>query len=101
MPPEDARRAKPLEWSPRAWNAYSATLAFIAEDDPLAAQKVKERVERSLDPIAKYPSIGTPGVPSGVRRYPIPNTGHVINYRVTRQKIRIHAWYRARQRTPR
>lgn len=101
MPPGNISRAKPLEWSPRAWNAYAATLAFIAEDDPFAAQKVKDRVEKALAHIATYPGIGTPGVPSGVRRFPIPNTGHVINYRVTRRSIRIHAWYRARQRTPR
>ena len=101
MRPEDESRAKLLEWSPRAWNAYSATLAFIAEDDPFAAQKVKDRVERALEQIAAFPGIGTPALPRGVRRFAVPHTGHVINYRVTRQAIRIHAWYRARQKTSR
>jgi plasmid stabilization system protein ParE len=101
MPPGEGSRAKPLEWSPRAWNAYCATLAFIAEDDPFAAQKVKERVERALEQLAAFPGIGTPALPRGVRRFAIPRTGHVINYRMTRRAVRIHAWYRARQKTPR
>lgn len=98
MPPGPASRAKPLEWSPRAWDAYSATLARIADQDPFAAQLVKDRVERALQRISDFPYLGTPGLPRGLRRFPIPNTGHIINYRVMRHAIRIHTWYRARQR---
>jgi len=101
MPPGHPKRAKPLEWSPRAWDAYSATLTYIADEDPFAAQQVKDRVERALKQISEFPDLGTPAVPRGLRRYPIPNTGHVINYRVLRHSIRIHAWYRARKRDER
>ena len=97
MPPGHERRAKPLEWLPRAWSSYAATLAHIADEDRSAAQSVKDRVDRSLTQIAAFPDIGTPGLSRGARRFPIPNTGHVINYRVTRDSIRIVLWYRARQ----
>ena len=89
--------AKRLEWAPRALDAYLATLARIAEEDPFTAQQFVSRVERALATIQIYPSAGTPGTRRGERRYPIPNTGHVINYRVTRRAIRIQLWYRARQ----
>lgn len=56
-----------------------------------------ERVERSVAVILSQPAIGTPATRRGERRYPIPNTGHVINYRVTRNVVRIRLWYRARQ----
>ncbi len=98
MPPGPASRAKPLEWSPRAWDAYSATLAHIADQDPFAAQLVKDRVERALQQISEFPNLGTPGLPRGLRRFPIPNTGHVINYRAMRHAVRVQAWYRARQK---
>jgi plasmid stabilization system protein ParE len=101
MPPGHASRAKPLEWSPRAWDAYAATLTRIADEDPFAAQQVRDRVARALQQIAEFPDLGTPGLPRGLRRFPIPNTGHVINYRVMRDAIRIHAWYRARRREQR
>lgn len=88
---------KRLEWAPRALDAYIATLARIAEQDPFTARQFMERVERSLSLILSQPGIGTPATRRGERRYPIPNTGHVINYRVSRSAIRIRLWYRARQ----
>ncbi len=91
--------AKRLEWAPRALEAYLATLARIADEDPFTAQQFVERVERSLAVILSQPAIGTPAARRGERRYPIPNTGHVINYRVTRSAVRIQLWYRARQQS--
>ncbi len=89
--------AKRPEWAPRALDAYLATLTRIAEEDSFTARRFVERVERSLATIQSYPSVGTPATRRGERRYPIPNTGHVINYRVTGHTIRIQLWYRARQ----
>ena len=89
--------AKRLEWAPRALDAYFATLARIAEEDPYSAQQFVERVEHSIGLIRSHPSIGTPAMRRGERRYPIPNTGHVVNYRVSRERVRIQLWYRARQ----
>jgi plasmid stabilization system protein ParE len=91
--------AKQLEWAPRALEAYLATLARIADEDPFTAQRFVERVERSLAIILSQPAIGTPATRRGERRYPIPNTGHVINYRLTRNAVRIQLWYRARQQS--
>jgi len=36
----------------------------------------------------------------GVRRHPVPNTGHVIAYRMVKGELRILRWYRARQKVP-
>ena len=89
--------SKPLEWTRRASEAYHATLARVAEEDPLSARLVRERVERALSLIQSQPGLGTPALRRGERRYPVPNTGHVINCRVLRHAIRIVLWYRARQ----
>jgi len=93
----NATASKPLEWTRRASQAYQATLAHIAEEDPAAAELVSERVERALSLIQLQPGIGTPALRRGERRFPVPNTGHVINYRVLRHAIRIVLWYRARR----
>jgi plasmid stabilization system protein ParE len=92
-----AAASKPLEWTRRAFQAYHATLARVAEEDPLSARLVRERVERALSLIQSQPGIGTPALRRGERRFPVPNTGHVINYRVLRHAIRVVLWYRARQ----
>src|SRR5262245_30414702 len=89
--------ARRLEWRPRARSAYFSTLERIAEQDPFTARQFELRVEHALAIIQTYPRAGTPGARPGERRYPIPGTGHVLNYRVTRSTIRIHLWYRARQ----
>jgi len=89
--------AKRLEWAPRALDSYLATLAKIAAEDPLTAQQFDLRVAQALATIQAHPAIGTPATRRGARRYPVPNTGHVINYRLIRRAIRIQAWYRARQ----
>ncbi|OGA05909.1 MAG: hypothetical protein A3I00_07035 [Betaproteobacteria bacterium RIFCSPLOWO2_02_FULL_64_12] len=58
--------AKRLEWAPRAIEAYLATLARIADDDPFTARQFVERVERSLAVILSQPAIGAPPIHRGV-----------------------------------
>jgi len=97
--PED--RARQLRWAPRAVAAFEATLAYIADEDPHTAELVLARVEHSLELIRRNPGLGTPTAARGVRRYPIPRTGHVLNYRARRDSIVVIRWYRARQKMPR
>ena len=94
-------RSVRLEWTPRAYHAYKASLAGICEEDPRAADLVRERVERTLALIADYPELGTPGLERGDRVVPIAKTGHVLHYRIHRGLIRIRLWYRARQNVSR
>lgn len=89
--------ARRLEWSAGALDAYLSTVALIAADDPFTARQFVERVQQSLAVIVAHPFIGTPALRRGERRHPIPGTGHVINYRVARNAVRIQLWYRARR----
>lgn len=89
--------ARRLEWAAGALDAYLSTVARIAADDPFTARQFVERVQQALAAIVAHPFIGTPATRRGERRFPVPGTGHVINYRVTRSAIRIQLWYRARR----
>lgn len=97
MPPEPGNPAKRLEWAPAARKSFEASIAHISADDPFVAERVKERVGRALGQLARFPQLGTPASRKGELRFPIPRTGHVVNYRIARQAIRIVLWYRARQ----
>jgi hypothetical protein len=44
--------------------------------------------------IAGQPGIGTPTKQKNLRRFPIPRTGHTIEYRVGRGAITITRWVR-------
>ena len=91
------RAAKQLEWLPSARAAYVETPEYVARGDAITAELIAQRVEKSLSLIRSMPGIGTPTARPGVRRYPIPSTGHVIDYRVLRERIRVQRWYRARK----
>jgi len=92
---------KQLEWSRPARAAYDATIARIAMDDIHTATLVQRRVVRSMALLQDFPDLGLPGSLVGTRSYPIPNTGHSLTYRVTREAIVILRWYRQRQDVPR
>lgn len=86
-----------IVWSAQARRQFLASLGHIAAEDPLVADQVLQRVEKSLNTLAEFPELGTPAPMLGVRSYPIPRTGHSIDYRVVRTVIRIQRWYRQRQ----
>jgi plasmid stabilization system protein ParE len=89
--------ARRLEWQPGARRAFLETLARIAQDEPHTADLVLARTSRAIALIQDHPALGTPTPRRGERRFPVPNTGHVLHYRVTRDAIRIVLWYRARR----
>jgi plasmid stabilization system protein ParE len=66
---------------------------YIAMQDQQAADLVGKRVDKALAMIAAQPGIGTL-VRSQRRRFPVPRTGHVIEYHVTKNEIRITRWAR-------
>lgn len=92
-----AGTSKPPEWAPHARAAYHETLARIALDDPVAADRMRERVLRAIEIISTHPGIGTPGHKRNERIFAVPNTGHVFHYRVVSRFIRVTLWYRARR----
>lgn len=61
---------------------------------------VAERVDRSLDLLSLYPSLGTPSARPGIRFYAIPNTGHFVEYILANGELRILRWARQRRKSP-
>ena len=89
--------AKRLDWGRRALDAYVSTLIHIASADRRSAYLVEERVDRALALILAHPGIGSPSPRRNERIFAIPNTGHIVDYRIHAGSIRVMRWYRARQ----
>ncbi|HTQ77008.1 MAG TPA: type II toxin-antitoxin system RelE/ParE family toxin [Burkholderiales bacterium] len=89
--------ARRLDWNRRALDAYVSILVRIASEDRRTAFLVEERIDRALASILAHPRIGTPGPRRGERIFAIPNTGHLIHYRILARSIRVTLWRRARQ----
>lgn len=86
-------------WSTQARDQFVATLRHIAEENPLVAEKVRQRVQKSIGLLCGSPDMGVPAPKAGVRTYAVPNTGHSFDYRLVRDQLRIQRWYRQRQKT--
>jgi plasmid stabilization system protein ParE len=86
-----------IVWSAQARRQLLASLSHIAEENPLAAELVFQRVEKSLRTLGEFPDMGSPAPVAGVRSYPVHKTGHSFDYRVVKGEIRIQRWYRQRQ----
>jgi len=83
-----------LNWSAQAQHSYSHTLEYIGSQDSHAADLVAQRVSKALAILLFQPEIGTVADRRGLRRFAIPNTGHVIDYRVVKNELRIIRWAR-------
>ncbi|NJM30294.1 MAG: type II toxin-antitoxin system RelE/ParE family toxin [Rhizobiales bacterium] len=64
-------------WAPRAKSDYGMQLAYIAGQDPRAAQLVKERLDAAVGKIAENP-LGRPNRVAGYLERSVPKTSLVI-----------------------
>ena len=69
-------------------------MAYINAQDPIAGGLVLQRLQNAIDIIESQPGIGTATDRPNLRRFPIPKTGHTIEYRMTREAITIVNWVR-------
>lgn len=66
--------------------------AYIAADDPAAAQRVGERLNEIINGLTKLPSLGKPGRVFGTRELVTPKIGktaYVVVYRAKASQIEI------------
>ncbi|MBI3515214.1 MAG: type II toxin-antitoxin system RelE/ParE family toxin [Proteobacteria bacterium] len=69
-------------WSPEAIDDLSELRAYIAEDDPAAAQKVARHILHSVETLLTVnPAMGRPGRVPGTRELVIPGTPFIVPYR--------------------
>ena len=85
-------------WSAQARNQFVASLMYIAKEDSLSAEKVHQRMAKSIALLCNSPQIGVAAPTAGVRTYAVPKTGHSFDYRLVGDQIRIQRWYRQRQK---
>lgn len=95
MPAANSAPGKlPIRWLPNARRAAEKSLNHIGAQDPSASALVYKRLLGALDAISLQPAIGTPTHRKNIKRFPIPRTGHTIEYRVTAGEIVITRWIR-------
>jgi toxin ParE1/3/4 len=75
-------------------------LSYIAERNPLAAKKVRARVDMTLAALADFPQMAQAADEPGVRRMPITSYPYVIFYTIEADKVVILHVRHAARRAP-
>jgi toxin ParE1/3/4 len=88
-------------WSPEAIDDLIALRAYIAEEDPAAAQRVAVRIVESVEMLlSANPAIGRPGRVPGTRELVVPRTPFIVPYRLQGNTLQILRIFHGARRWP-
>jgi len=88
-------------WSPEALDDLAALRAYIAEDDPAAAQRIALHILHNVETLLpKHPDMGRPGRVPGTRELVIPGTPFIVPYRVRDATIQVLRVFHGARRWP-
>jgi len=88
-------------WSPEAIQDLISLRAYIAEDNPAAAQRVSLRIIQMIEELLPdNPQMGRPGRVPGTRELVIARTPYIVPYRVTGNTLQILRVYHGARRWP-
>ena len=71
-----------LRWTDPAQSDFNEILAYIARDNPAAAERVGRRLLTVVASLAQQPRLGRPGRVAGTRELAIPRLPYVAVYRI-------------------
>jgi toxin ParE1/3/4 len=89
-----------IRWSPQALQDIASLRAFVAEDNPTAAQRLVLRIADSIETLADHPGIGRPGRVPGTRELVIARTPYIVPYRVRHGVLQVLRVYHAARKWP-
>jgi addiction module RelE/StbE family toxin len=87
-------------WSPRAVEHLAQLRAYIAQDNPTAANRIGGTLLEAVERLAELPNLGRPGRVAGTRELVVPGTPYVIPYRLRGDRLEVIAVFHGRQKRP-
>lgn len=89
-----------IRWLRTALRNLEDEAAYIANDDPVAASMVVERVMQSIALLAEHPATGRPGRIPGTRELVVTGTRYLVPYRVVGDEVQILRIFHTSRRPP-
>jgi len=90
-----------LQWLPKALANRDAQIAYIAQDNPLAAITQGDLIKTQVDQLIEQPGLGRIGRKRGTRELVISKTPFVVIFRVKAKRIEIIRLLHSSQQYPR
>lgn len=89
-----------LVWTDAALRDLREVSAYIAENNPSAAARVRDRIRNSVRRLAEFPLSGRAGRVAETRELVVPGTAYLVPYRVRAERIEILAIFHAAREFP-
>jgi toxin ParE1/3/4 len=89
----------PVIWRADARAELAEIVRFIANEDPLAARRMKQRLESIVLPLSEHPYLYPEGRIPGTREL-VAHPNYLVVYRVTASRIEVVSVLHARQEYP-
>ena len=89
-----------LRWTKRALHQFDDLQDYIAEDNPIAAQAVAQRIADATLLLLREPHIGRSGRIDGTREWVVARTHYLIAYRIQAETLEIMAVIHSKQSWP-
>ncbi len=89
-----------LVWTAPALRDIAAARAYIARDNPGAADRQVQLVLAAVGNLLRFPEIGRPGRRMGTRELVINRTPYIAAYRLRGEQIEVLRIMHGRQRWP-
>ena len=86
-------------WRARAKSNLAKIIRYIANEDPAAARRIKDRLESAILPVAEHPYLYRPGRVPGTREL-VAHPNYILVYLVAFERIEIVNVLHARQEYP-
>jgi addiction module RelE/StbE family toxin len=80
--------ARSVDWRPQARHDLLAIISYIADDNPDAAQSIKDDIEQKVSQLPCYPELYRQGRVPGTREMPVRNN-YVVVYAVEDRSIQV------------
>ena len=78
-----------VSWLAKALRNLDEEAEFVAQDNPVAAQALVQRIHEAIGNLKANPALGRPGRIRGTRELIVPGTPYIIPYRVKLRSNRI------------
>ncbi|MDP1730962.1 MAG: type II toxin-antitoxin system RelE/ParE family toxin [Devosia sp.] len=89
----------PIIWSETALDDLDKILEYVAARNEAAATALQERIEASVEPVARHPYLFRAGRVAGTREI-VAHPNYIVIYRVLAEHIEVSAVLHSRQQYP-
>jgi toxin ParE1/3/4 len=89
-----------VRWTRRALRSLDTLAEYIAQDRPLAAERMVERIRDTVDLLTTNPDLGRAGRVHGTRELIVGGTPFIVPYRLREDVVEIITIFHAARKWP-